>query len=234
MKLKGKIMKVDSLCEQDTRTMFVLMDEYYDNMRLDVFLRDLGNKDYCCLLYDEADQLKGFSTQKILRVPVDGKDTYGVFSGDTIIHKSCWGSTELFKLTIRFFIDYGKQFEKFYWFLISKGYKTYKILPAFYKVFYPSFRAPTPPDAKRIMDAYGSLLYPEEYDGATGVVRYKTVKDRLRDGVADMTGAALKNEHVAFFAQANPTYTMGNDLVCLAEMSENNLTPFARKRLLGK
>lgn len=234
MKLNGKIVKVEALCKQDTQTMFGLMDEFYDNMRPDVFLQDLGNKDYCVLLYDDAARLKGFSTQKILRVPVDGKDIYGVFSGDTIIHKSCWGSTELFKVTVSFFIEYGKQFEKFYWFLISKGYKTYKILPAFFKVFYPGCKAQTPPDAKRIMDAYGSLLYPEQYDSADGVVKYKTVKDRLKDGVADITEATLKNEHVAFFAQANPLYATGNDLVCLAEMSEDNLTPFARKRLLGK
>lgn len=234
MKLKGKIIKAAELCEQDTLTMFSLMDEFYDHMRLEVFLRDLQNKDYCVLLYDENNRIKGFSTQKILCVPVDGKDIYGVFSGDTIIHKSCWGSSELFKVSIRFFIEYGKQFGDFYWFLISKGYKTYKILPAFFEVFYPCSKTRTPPAAKRIMDAYGDFLYPGEYDSADGVVKYKTVKDRLRDGVADITEATLKNEHVAFFAEANPTYYKGDDLVCLAQMSEDNLTYFARKRILGK
>jgi len=234
MKLNGKLVKIKDICGQDTEAMFSLMDEYYDNMSFDVFLLDLHNKDYCVLLYDENDRLKGFSTQKILCVPVGGKDVCGVFSGDTIIDKSCWGSTELFKVSIRFFVEYGKQFDEFYWFLISKGYKTYKILPAFFDVFYPRRGMPAPPAAKKIMDAYASLVYPGEYDGADGVIKYKTVKDKLKDGVADITEMTLKNEHVAFFAEANPTYTRGDDLVCLAEMSENNLTAFARKRILGK
>lgn len=84
------------------------------------------------------------------------------------------------------------------------------------------------------MDAYGSFLYPEEYDNADGVIKYKAVKDRLKDGVSDMTEATFKNEHAAFFVRANPAYITGNDLACLAEMSKANLTPFAGKRILGK
>lgn len=234
MKLNGELIKMENIYEQDERAMFSLMDEFYDNMRLDVFLRDLRDKDFCILLRDDKGIIKGFSTQKILCVTVDGREIHGVFSGDTIIHKSCWGSPELFKVSIPFFVEYGKQFGEFYWFLISKGYKTYKILPAFFNEFYPSFKEKTPPEAKRIIDAYGRLLYPEEYDITDGVIKYKSVKDRLKDGVADITGDTLKNSHVAFFARANPGYRNGDDLVCLARMSEDNLTPFSRKRLLGK
>lgn len=233
MKLNGELVGVKSIRGRDTEAMFGLMNEYYDNMRRDVFFRDLRDKDYCVLLHDENNRLKGFSTQKILRVPVGGADVYGVFSGDTIIDKSCWGSPELFNISIRFLVEYGKRFDAFYWFLISKGYKTYKILPAFFDVFYPRCGTPTPPGAKKIMDAYGALLYPGEYDGSSGVIKYRTVKDKLKGGVADMTEATLKNEHAAFFAQANPTHNRGDDLVCLAEISEENLTAFARRRILG-
>lgn len=234
MRLQGKVVPISELCEQDTQIMFGLMDEFYDHMRPELFMQDLQNKDFCVLLYDEQDQIKGFSTQKMLRVPVDGRTVHGVFSGDTIIHKSCWGSLELFKVSIQFLVEYGKQYEEFYWFLISKGYKTYKILTTFFGEFYPTCEAQTPLGAKRIMNAYGTLLYPEEYDSTNGVIRYKAIKDSLKAGVADITDTTRRDKHVAFFAHANPGYVKGEDLACLTQLSESNLTPFARKRLLGK
>ena len=44
---------------------------------------------------------------------------------------------------------------EFYWFLISKGYKTYRFLPLFFREFYPRHDAPTPAWAKEILDALG-------------------------------------------------------------------------------
>ena len=39
----------------------------------------------------------GFTTQKVMELEINGCLIHGVFSGDTIIHKSYWGELELFK-----------------------------------------------------------------------------------------------------------------------------------------
>jgi hypothetical protein len=200
-------------------------------MKYDVFIKDLNDKDYCLILRNEQNEIVGFSTQKIINVPVNEKIITGVYSGDTIIHKEYWGSTELFKVFAQFFFEYAKPFDEFYWFLISKGYKTYKILSTFFLNFYPRYAQTTPPYQKSIMDAYAGHLFNEDYNPVSGVVEYKQIKDILKPGVADIDEAALKNKHVSFFQEANPGHLSGDDLICLALMDRKNIKESARKIL---
>jgi hypothetical protein len=234
MELHGRITEVGQLTEQDKQAMFLLMAEFYDDTAFPVFIRDLSEKDYCILLYDASNIIQGFSTQKIMAVDVGGAPVYGVFSGDTIIHKDYWGSMELFRVFARFYIDYGKRYENFYWFLISKGYKTYKMLPVFFNEFYPNYRTVTPPHEQAIIAAFGRQKYPDEFDPQSGVIFYKGVKDKLKAGVADITAKQLRDKDIVHFLQLNPGHQKGYDLVCLTRLTEDNFKPAAQKLLLGK
>ncbi|MGV8906881.1 MAG: hypothetical protein ACOH15_09805 [Acetobacterium sp.] len=234
MTLVGKITEAHLLNEKDKETMYQLMNAFYDDVRPDAFDKDLREKDYCILLLDEAGVIRGFSTQKIMKMEVNGENIIGVFSGDTIIHKDYWGSAELFKIFARYFINYGKQYKTFYWFLISKGYKTYKMLPLFFDHFYPNYQEKTPAVEQSIMNAFGKFKYPLEYNQKTGVICYQGVTDKLKAGVADITEKRLKDKNIQFFIQANPDYFKGNDLVCLARLEEGNLKKSVQRMLLGK
>jgi hypothetical protein len=227
--LKGQVKPVRDYTEQEVERMYSLMTEFYDDTDKTVFLKDFYDKDYCLTLYHETDGLVGFTTQKVLSVTVNGKTVHGMFSGDTIIHKQHWGSIELFRVWANFWFPYAQQYDEFYWFLICKGYKTYRILPVFWTEFYPTYKAPTPAYEQAIIDAYASYLYPDEYDKNTGVIQYKTVKDKLKKGVADIGESQLKNKDVAFFQQKNPTHINGDDLACLAKID----TSVIKKRILG-
>jgi len=229
LKLHGEIIKVNSLSLENINSMYALMEEFYDNITFFVFDNDLSEKDYCIMLYDENNSIKGFSTQKIMRINVENQEIYGVFSGDTIIHKDYWGSLELYKVFIQYFFEYGEKYQDFYWFLISKGYKTYRILPAIFKEFYPRVNVEIPPFEKSIMHSFGKSKYPSEYDEFSGVIRYKTVKDMLKNGVADITEKQLKDKDIKYFLSINPEYYKGNDLVCLTKLSEDNLRQAARR-----
>jgi hypothetical protein len=252
MALKGEIVEVGSLKEEEITAMFSLMDEFYDHMSASVFIKDLREKDYCILLHDETRTIKGFSTQKLMRLKIDDEIIqdefrggiiqdelthdeiiHGVFSGDTIIHRDYWGSLELHKVFAEFFIQLGKQYEVFYWFLISKGYKTYKMLPVFFNDFYPNYKIKTPEFEQSIMHTFGREKSPGEYDEKTGVIHYRGVKDKLKEGVADITERQLKDKNVEFFVKANPGYIEGNDLVCLTRLSEGNLRRTPQRLLLG-
>lgn len=227
--LTGRIVPIRQLGQGDTAQMFSLMDTFYAYMEKAIFLSDLSKKDYCVLLYDDRGVIQGFSTQQLLKVKVGSICVHGVFSGDTIIHKDCWGSMEIFKCFARFFFPYGAQYEHFYWFLSSKGYKTYKILPTFFQKFYPNYHDETPPMMKNIMDAFGKGMYPVEYEQETGVIVYRQTKDTLKPGVADITPRHLRDPDIAFFAARNPAYQRGNDMVCIAELKERNLKPMIRR-----
>ncbi|PKM96483.1 MAG: hypothetical protein CVU84_01875 [Firmicutes bacterium HGW-Firmicutes-1] len=228
----GEMIEIEKLTETCIKTMFTLMNTFYDHMLYDNFTRDLSEKDYCILLKDEAGKIQGFSTQKLISFSLKGKEIHGVFSGDTIIHKDYWGSMALYRTFAQSFIEYGKQFSEFYWFLISKGYKTYKMLPLFYKTFYPNYQDQTPDYEKQIIDAFGQLKYPGEYNEKTGVIEYRGEKDKLKEGVADITPKQLKDKNIQFFINANPNYIHGQDLVCLARLELDNLHNTTRRMFM--
>lgn len=227
--LKGTVKPVKEYTEEEISAMYVLMAEFYDNTDETVFRRDFSAKDYCLSLQNEEGKIVGFTTQKVMEISVDGKPVHGMFSGDTIIHKEYWGDIELFRVWARFWFDYAEKYGEFYWFLICKGYKTYRILPLFWTEFCPRAGKETPSYEKSIIDAYASALYPDEYNPASGVIEYKTVKDKLKPGVADVGEHELKNRDIEFFCRANPDHTAGNDLACLAKIDRSKL----KKRAAG-
>ena len=232
--LEGRVIESKQLTGAEQAAMYALMAEFYDDTDPAVFLRDLMEKDYCILLYDEAGGLQGFSTQQLMAVEVQGKTVHGGFSGDTIIHKEYWGSLELFRLFGAYFVELGKTWESFYWFLISKGYKTYKMLPLFFKEYYPNCQGGTPPFEQAVMDAFGMAKYPEEYDPSSGLILYRGTKDKLKPGVADITDKQLKDQTIRYFLKRNPEHFKGNDLVCLANLTEDNLRPGILRLIQGK
>jgi hypothetical protein len=120
-----------------------------------------------------------------------------------------------------------------FWFLISKGYKTYRFLPVFFHEFYPRYDAALSARMGRLLDAFGRHKYPESYDPLRRVVRADSAKDHLRAGIADLTAARLRDPHVAFFAEANPGYASGDELCCLAPLTRENFTPAACRVILG-
>lgn len=225
--LKGEMRPAETYTDAELGAMYRLMEEFYAGTDEGVFREDFSRKDYCLSLYAPDGSLAGFTTQQILTVDVRGKTVEGVFSGDTIVHRQYWGEQDLFRIWADFWFRYGEKREEFYWFLICKGYKTYRLLPVFFREFYPSFRKETPEYERGIIDAYAGLLYPEEYNPRTGVVEYRSEKDRLREGVADIGEREMKNRDVAFFVRRNPGYREGNDLACLARIDRSCLRPGA-------
>jgi hypothetical protein len=210
--------------------MFDLMDRHYENVRPEAFHADLAEKEWVILLCDRATEaLCGFSTQMLLDVDVAGRPVKALFSGDTIIARDHWGDQALASVWGRFalsLMDAHAQTE-LYWFLLSKGYKTYRFLPVFFTEFYPRPNMPTPGWAREIIDALGQCRYPGVYSRSTGIVRATPRKDRLRSGIADLTDGRLRNPYVRFFAERNPGHIHGDELCCLAPLTRNNFTAAA-------
>jgi hypothetical protein len=183
--LKGCIVEKKDLSSSDIEMMYELMDTFYDNMSKENFLTDLYKKDYCIVLRDETGKIWGFSTQQILHIPLGNQMIHGVFSGDTIIHKDYRGNMELFIVFARYFFQFEEKYKDFYWFLICKGYKTYRMLPTFFHEFYPNYKEENPEQIKEIIDAFGRYYSSGEYDPMSGVLCYKGVKDKLKSNVPD-------------------------------------------------
>lgn len=235
MKLKALIIPAARLTPSRRDEMFELMVRHYENVYRTTFLADLAEKQWSILLVDPAtDRLCGFSTQMLLETEVDGAPVRALFSGDTIVAREHWGDPALAGAFGRLSLSLMDRYAgaDLYWFLISKGYKTYRFLPLFFREFYPRYDIPTPQWIEQLIDALAWQKFPRSYDAAAGLVRADGIKDRLRPGVADLTTERLRDPHVRFFAQRNPGHGCGEELCCLAPLTRDNFTR-AAWRVIG-
>jgi hypothetical protein len=235
MTLRGRLLAAAALTDTRREAMFALMDRYYLNLRRSLFEQDLAEKRWVIWIEDEVTrELRGFSTQMLLNVQVGGTPVAALFSGDTIVARECWNEQTLTHVWGRLALALMDRFPpgSLYWFLISKGYKTYRFLPIFFHEFYPRPDVPTPLEVRRVMDVLGRHKFPSHYDPVRGVIEAWDGKDRLRDGVAEITPQRLKDAHVRFFLERNPRHEDGEELCCLAPLTRANFTA-AAYRVIG-
>jgi hypothetical protein len=235
MRLVGRLIPVAEVTANQRDAMFALMDHYYENVQRSVFETDLEEKHWVIqVLHPRTGELCGFSTQMLLKVSVEGRPVTALFSGDTIIDRSQWGDSALAhvwgRLALRLIEEHSA--DELYWFLISKGYKTYRFLPIFFHAFYPHPQRTFPADLRAVLDALARRKYPHAYDAGRGVVRAGAGHDRLRGGVADVTAERLRDPFVRFFVESNPGHARGEELCCLAPLTRENFTPAAH-RVIG-
>jgi len=234
--LEGLLVPVPAVTPAQREEMFRLLERYYENVTREGFLADLAEKEWVIMLSSpQTGELCGFSTQMLMRAAVGGVAVKALFSGDTIVAREHWGDIALARAWGRLalsLIDRHAPSELF-WFLISKGYKTYRFLPLFFHEFFPRHDAPTPDWACRLIHGLARHKYPQAYDPATGVIRAGPQKDRVRAGVADPNAKRLRDPHVRYFIKRNPGYARGDELCCLAPLSRANFTP-AAYRAIGR
>jgi hypothetical protein len=233
-RLIGRIAAREEVTSEEREQMFALMDRYYAGMRRDAFDADLDEKQWVIQILDPvAGTVRGFSTQKLLRASRDGGWILALFSGDTIVDRECWSGNPLAQLWGRFALSLidAHAGQEFYWFLITKGFRTYRFLPLFFHEFYPRARVSTPLWAKQTIDLVASDLFPAAYDAKLGVVRGGETSCRLRPGVGEVNEGRITNADVRFFIQSNPGHACGDELCCLAPLTRENFTRAAYRTM---
>ncbi len=136
----------------------------------------------------------------------------------------CGRVRPLHKLGLKGFPRFTKPIKSLlYWLLISSGYRTYRFLSIFFKVFYPHYDRQTPQEWQKKMNLLASHKFASCYNPADGIVQFphpQVLSPELRRVPLEK----LKDPHVAFFVQQNPGYERGDQLVCLTEIIESNAT----------
>jgi hypothetical protein len=201
--------------------MWRLFSAYYDDVERERFLTDLDNKDHVILLSDAMDgALRGFSTVARDRCRVANRDVVSVFSGDTVIDAAYWGQTALQRAFFRYVIATKLQhpFSPVYWFLISKGYKTYLLLSRSFLEFWPRRDRPTPPFQAQIIQTLATARFGDAFEPERGILHHRQALGRLRAHVAPIDAAALADADIRFFAEQNPGHENGDELCCLGRV----------------
>jgi hypothetical protein len=204
--------------------MYRLFRTQFDGVSPEEFDADLEQKNWLLLL--EGDEsLAGFSTIDVRRRKVGGRQCTIVFSGDTVVDTKSWSDSAL-SYNWMGAISHLQQchpHDRFLWFLLVSGYRTYRFLPVYSKEFYPHHAKPTPPETRQLMDQLAMERYGERYDPVKGIVRLR-VPALLRQPLRGIPRHRMADPHIAHFARLNPGHDSGDELVCLAELGEQNLT----------
>lgn len=231
--LDATVQPVGSLTARDRAAMLELFGRYYDDVDPARFQHDLDRKDDVIVLRDAEAVIRGFSTLKQLVVHDDGVDHRGIYSGDTVIEHTAWGQGVLGRAFLRYLLKARVRhpLRPLWWFLISKGYKTYLLMANNFPEHWPRYERPTPPAASRVQRAFASRLFGDDFDAERGVVRFANPCGRLRDGVAEIDAGLLATQaRVRFFQDHNPEWARGDELVCLARMTWTLPAAYAWKR----
>lgn len=222
-KLKGITVPVDSLKEDQIKVMFSLFERYYENVNFEQFQSDLNNKTKVILLITAQKEIGGFSTLTEFKIEHEGKVHHVLYSGDTIIDKNFRGTAAL---TMEFLKNIlmakvKRPFSPVWWFLISKGYKTYLLLANNFITYYPRFDKPTPMKEKSILDEMATQLFQDNYSRELGLIEFpKDEHERLKSLVAPISDTLKeKNPKIAFFEEKNPNWQDGVELACIGEVS---------------
>jgi hypothetical protein len=229
--MKTRLLNVLDLTHADIDAMYALLDRYFSGVSYEVFTSDLYQKNWALLIDDpDTDQLQGFTTLLIRQTEFLGELINVVYSGDTIVDPSAWGSSALPKAWVAAINQLRQTYSqgRFYWLLICSGYRTYRFLPVFAKTFYPCHDRPTPPDVQAMINFLARSQYQDLYHADTGIIQLLHPQ-QLRPGLDGIPTGRLGDPHIDFFNRINPQHDAGDELVCFAEVCESNLTAAGRR-----
>ena len=197
------------------------------------FGRDLAEKNLALLLENEQ-KLVGFSTLLAYATIFDDAPINVIYSGDTIVIPEAWGTTALPRAwlagveMLRAELPPGKCF----WLLLTSGFRTYRFLPVFWREFFPRFDAPAAPDRERLRGQLAKDRFGTQFLANQGIVRF-IKPQRLRRRLQEIPQGRERDPHVSFFLSRNPGHANGDELVCLTELSKENLTAAGRRMHRG-
>lgn len=230
---RATIVRSGSIGPDVRRAMFELFSRYFRNASFERLLADLEEKQWVILVNEQDGSLLGFSTIQCFDLEFEGRQVSFIFSGDTIVAPQAWqfnALTPAFGVFVERFINEHPG-RLCCWYLISKGYRTYRSLPMFFVRFFPNFSEPTPPFESRLLASVSRRKFGEHFNENAGVIAYDPPLDYLYEPLQQISGGRDSDPHVKFFLEKNPGFTRGNELACIAELSMENLNRRAKRMI---
>ncbi|HXW74377.1 MAG TPA: hypothetical protein VEK10_06150 [Steroidobacteraceae bacterium] len=220
----GELLPRAALAAADIAEMYRLFTTHFERVSEYRFRVDLERKDWVIRVRD-AKTLLGFTSLQFLRTRAAAGDLNVLYSGDTIMKPEARSTT----LLARTWIDSVRRISELHaaaemhWLLLVSGFRTYRLLPVFWREFFPSCTQPTPAEVRGTVTELAGALFAAGYDERAGIVRFADPQP-LRPELSRIPESRLADPHVRFFASANPGHADGDELVCWTRLAHDNLT----------
>ncbi len=220
-KLRAQHVIIGRLDDATRQAMWELFASYYAEVMRAQFETDLDKKQAVILLRDMADgALRGFSTLETYQRVVAGRSVSVLFSGDTVIDRRYWGQTALHWAFLRAGLAYKMRhvWTPLYWFLITKGYKTYLLLARNFPEHWPRHERLTPPWQTQLIDVLAREKFGSAWQPDLGILRFEKCAGRLDHAVAPIDASLLRHADVRYFVTRNPGHAHGDELCCVGRI----------------
>lgn len=219
-KLKTQETEPRLLTENEIEAMWKLYSSSYENVKREVFLKDLMEKQKVFVSRDSVTgEVKGFSTAAIYDHVHEGRKARIYFSGDTMISPEYWGTKSFHRAVLfRLLKEAVKHpFRPVYWYLICSGYRTYLSMARNMAEHWPHFQKPTPKWERGLIDSLSASRFGKDFVPEHGVIRTEGVI--VKTSIAPFTADVMKIPEVQFFVKANPGYLQGDELAMIGKVS---------------
>jgi hypothetical protein len=212
--------------------MFALFSRHFDGVTRVQFERDLEDKDWI-IEVKRNERLVGFTTLRVTTSHLENAPITAIYSGDTIVSPEAWGTPALARAWIAGVNHLRAAFpgRRCFWLLLTSGFRTYRFLPVFWREFFPRVDRQAPTAINTLLNQLAREGYGPLYDSTAGVVRFPNPQ-RLRGPLALVPDGRVRDPNVAFFLARNPGHQCGDELACITEIGETNLTA-AGRRMVG-
>jgi hypothetical protein len=229
--VKFELVRRETLSRAQTGEMFELLARHFEGVRAEHFQRDLAEKSLAALLYRD-EKLVGFSTLLSYTTKFENEAVNVIYSGDTIVAPEAWGTTALPRAWVASVERLRAEFPpgRCFWLLLTSGFRTYRFLPVFWREFFPRFDCVTAPAPQRLLAFLARRQFGHQFDSNTGIVRFGAPQ-RLGQALGQIPQGREADPHIAFFLSTNPGWARGDELVCLTELTGENLTAAGRRMM---
>lgn len=209
--------------------MYALFESHFEGVARERFESDLAAKNWVLLLEDEQG-LVGFSTLLLYESRIAAEPVGVAYSGDTIVDPRGWATAALPSAWIGAVCQLRQNLAvpHLYWLLLTSGFRTYRLLPVFWREFVPTCEGPARTDLAELRDRLATERLGLAYDRSTGLARLPQPQV-LRPHLRAVPRGRQDDPQVAFFLERNPGWERGDELVCLTEIAWSNLTPAGRR-----
>lgn len=229
-RLEVVVVSPTDLSDASRAGLFDLFARHYRDVTRQGFEADLANKDVAIILHHAGTPV-GFTTLSFSMMALETRVIAVVFSGDTIVDPAFWGEQTLARVWLEQIGRFAasRRDVEVYWFLIVKGHRTYRYLPAFALDYVPQASGADRQELVTTRNAIAAARFGENFDPASGIIRFPSPRGRLAEALADPAPRELANPHVQFFLAANPGFRRGDELACLCALAPENMRPRARR-----
>ena len=221
--------RIENITIKEREEIIALYLNYYEGSNAAQVKSDLAYKTEIILM-TSANKIVGFTTLEFYEKKWHRKTIRIVYSGDIIVAREHWGQQSLTFACITRMGMYKQEKPDLpvYWFLIVKGHRTYKYLPVFVKSFYPHWDYQSE-SLKAIAEFLALDKFGKIYNSQKGVLEFPESKGHLKEQYAYPNDNEKNKLSVKYFLQRNPDYVKGHELVCLCELSGENMKPLTRR-----